>query len=122
MQKIYIIRKNKRKEGKAVGEHVNEKRITYIDSETGKKLTTAVETDEAGAQLDNYVNVRNKLLTLIMMEVKNDVTNRQEFEGAINKIHQEFKNKFEALNAPDLLDLLEHAISDIRKIEFQVHD
>lgn len=105
-----------------MGENVNEKRVTYINSETGKKLTTAVQTDGAGAQLDNYTNVRNKLLTLIMMEVNNDVTNRKEFEAATEKIHQEFKAKFETLNEPDLLTLLDHAIEDIKKIEFQTHD
>ncbi|EKN63271.1 hypothetical protein BAZO_18501 [Schinkia azotoformans LMG 9581] len=105
-----------------MGENVNEKRVTYINSETGKKLTTAVQTDGAGTQLDNYTNVRNKLLTLIMMEVKNDVTNRKEFEAATEKIYQEFKAKFETLNEPDLLTLLEHAIEDIKKIEFQTHD
>ena len=103
-------------------ENVNEKRVTYINSETGKKLTTAVQTDGAGAQLDNYTNVRNKLLTLIMMEVNNDVMNRSEFDAATEKIYQEFKSKFETLNEPDLLNLLEHAIEDIKKIEFQTHD
>ncbi|HHY71710.1 MAG TPA: hypothetical protein GX497_00480 [Bacillus bacterium] len=105
-----------------MGEYINEQKITYINSETGKKLTTTVETDEAGAQLDSYSNVRNKLLTLIMMEVKNDVTNRQDFEAAVDKIYQDFKVRFETLHDHNLLNLLEHAIQDIRKIEFQVHD
>lgn len=105
-----------------MGGNVNEKRVTYINAETGKKLTTSVETDGAGTQLDTYTNVRNKLLTLIMMEVNNDVTNRNEFEVATEKIYQEFKAKFETLNEPDLLKLLEHAIEDIKKIEFQTHD
>lgn len=104
-----------------MGDQINEKKITYVNTETGKKLTTAVETDETGMQLDNYTNVRNKLLTLIMMEVK-EVTNRQEFEAATDKIYQEFKAKFETLNDQDLLNLLEHAIEEIRKIEFQTHD
>lgn len=105
-----------------MGGNVNEQRVTYINSDTGKKLTTAVQTDGVGAQLDNYTNVRNKLLTLIMMEVQNDVTNRNEFEAATEKIYQEFKTKFESLNEPDLITLLEHAIEDIKKIEFQAHD
>lgn len=105
-----------------MGENVNKKKITYLNSETGKKLTTAVETDETGSQLENYVNVRNKLLTLVMMEVQNDVTNRRDFDVAVDKIHNEFKAKFEHLNDPNLLNLLDHAIQDIRKIEFQVHD
>ena len=104
-----------------MGDQIKEKKITYVNTENGKKLTTAVETDESGTQLDNYTNVRNKLLTLIMMEVK-DVTNRQEFEAATDKIYQEFKTKFETLKDQDLLTLLEHAIEDIRKIEFQTHD